>query len=80
MTKQELKIYLESLVNKTVSRKTSQNVKGVVVGYSARNKNDNWAIKLRVEWEGASNGTRRFNGSKWNTTSTIKIESLLIES
>lgn len=78
MTKQELKTYLDSLKDKTVVRKTNDKVKGQVVGYSAKQKDGEWKIKLTVEWEGAANGTRRFNGSAWNTTSKINLNSLVI--
>lgn len=78
MTKQELKTQLENLVGKTVVRKANDKVNGLVVGYSAKQKDGEWKIKLTVEWEGAANGTLRFNGSKWNTTSQINLNSLII--
>jgi hypothetical protein len=55
-----------------------EKTRGVIKGGRAIRRDGLWRIKLTVAWEGATNGAIRWNGSAWNTTSEIKIESLII--
>lgn len=77
---QKISRYTDKTMAKAVTHNATQDekVKGTVVGYSARQRNGEWKVKLTVEWEGATNGAIRWGGGKWNTTSKINLNSLVI--